>query len=82
MPTAAFQLAIKPLGVKSFEDNVLTIISTTALWSKTVKTKYSNDILRALRKYSRNPEADFEIVVDKNYKTEKPFSHDGFGPIY
>ena len=68
LPTVAIEMALKPLGLKSFDGNILTLITNTAYWSKTVKNKYTVEISRALRKYSRNPEATFEICVDKNFK--------------
>ncbi len=67
LPTPSYEMAIKPLGVRSFENGVLTLITDKAIWSKAIKDKFSNDILRALKKYSRNPEANFAVVVDKNY---------------
>ena len=70
MTTPSFEMAIKPLGVKSFENGCLTLITNNALWSKTIKAKFADDILRALKKYSRNPEALFNVVVDKNYSTK------------
>ncbi len=67
LPTPSYTIAIKPLGVHSFENGILTLITDKAIWSKKVKEKFSTDILRALRKYSRNPEANFNLIVDKNY---------------
>ena len=70
LPTPSFAMAIRPLGVHSYSDGVLKLITNKPLWSKTVKEKYSTEILRALRKYSRNPEAVFTVVVDKNYTSQ------------
>ena len=55
MTTPSFEMAIKPLGVRSFEKGILTLITNNSMWSKAIKEKFANDILRALRKYSRNP---------------------------
>ena len=70
LPTPSFAMAIRPLGVHSYSDGVLKLITNKAIWSKTIKEKFSNDILRALRKYSRNPEATFSVIVDKNYTSK------------
>ncbi len=70
MPTPSFEMAIKPLGVQSFFKGKLVLITNKAIWSKAIKEKFSNDILRALRKYSRNPEAIFTVVVDKYYSSK------------
>jgi len=68
LPTVAIEMALKPLGLKSFDGKTLTLITPNTYWSKTVKNKYTVEISRALKKYSRNPDADFNICVDKNYK--------------
>lgn len=70
LPTPSFAMAIRPLGVHSYTDGVLKLITNKSLWSKTVKEKFSTEILRALRKYSRNPEATFSVIVDKNYTSK------------
>ena len=70
LPTPSFLMAIRPLGVHSFIDGNLKLITNKSIWSKAIKEKYANDILRALRKYSRNPEADFTVIVDKNYTSK------------
>ena len=70
LPTPSFAMAIRPLGVHSYTDGVLKLITNKSLWSKTVKEKFSTEILRALRKYSRNPEAAFTVIVDKNYTSK------------
>ena len=70
LPTPSFAMAIRPLGVESYSDGILKLITNKSIWSKTIKEKFSGDILRALRKYSRNPEADFSVIVDKNYTSK------------
>ena len=70
MPTPSYEMAIKPLGVQSFFDGKLVLITNKAIWSKAIKEKFSADILRALRKYSRNPEATFTVIVDKYYSSK------------
>ena len=70
MTTPSFEMAIKPLGVRSFENGILTLITNNAMWSKAIKEKFANDILRALRKYSRNPESNFNVILDKNFSSK------------
>ena len=70
MTTPSYEMAIKPLGVKSFSNGCLTLITNNAMWSKAIKAKFSNDILCALKKYSRDPDATFNVIVDKNYTTK------------
>ncbi len=70
MPTPSYEMAIKPLGVRSFSEGNLTLITNKAIWSKAIKEKFSGEILRALRKYSRNPEAIFTVIVDKYYTSK------------
>ena len=70
MPTPSYEMAIKPLGVQSFFNGNLVLITNKTIWSKAIKEKFSDDILRALRKYSRNPEATFKVIVDKYYSSK------------
>ncbi|MCR4880589.1 MAG: chromosomal replication initiator protein DnaA [bacterium] len=70
LSTPAFAMAIRPLGVHSYNDGVLKLITNKPIWSKTIKEKFANDILRALRKYSQNPEANFSVIVDKTYTSK------------
>ncbi len=70
MTTPAFEMAIKPLGVKSFENGMLTLITNNPMWCKAIKNKYSSEISIALQKYSRNPEALFEVILDKTFTSK------------
>jgi len=67
MTTPSFEMAIKPLGVRGYKDGILTLVTNNKMWAKAIKEKFETYILRALRKYSRNPEANFSVVLDKNY---------------
>ena len=70
MSTPAFEMVIRPLGVRTYSKGVLTLITNNSMWSKRIKSVHSNDILRLLKKYSRNPEATFNVVVDKDYTSK------------
>ena len=70
MPTPSYEMAIKPLGVATFEQGKLTLVTNKTIWAKAIKDKFSNEILRALKKYSRNPEATFQVSVDKYYTSQ------------
>ena len=44
LPTPSFAMAIRPLGVHSYSDGVLKLITNKPLWCKTIKEKFSADI--------------------------------------
>ncbi len=65
----SFSMLIRPLGIKSFDNKKLTLITNSPYWKKMLVEKCFDQIHSALKKYTKNPEIKLEITVDKNFRS-------------
>ncbi|MDD3594172.1 MAG: chromosomal replication initiator protein DnaA [Candidatus Gastranaerophilales bacterium] len=68
MTTPAFEMWIKPLGFKSFEDNTLYLVTNRTMQQDYVRKRYNLEILNALREVTQNPYSEFDIILDSKFK--------------
>ncbi len=64
-----FNMLVRPLGIKSFDNKKLILIANNRYWKKMLVSKCLDNIHSALKKYTKNPEIKLEIIVDENFRS-------------